>query len=30
MKTTVNPQTTIRWNMGFIKIIETLFGWVSW
>jgi hypothetical protein len=30
MKTTIDPTTTIRWNTSFLKIIETLFNWVSW
>jgi hypothetical protein len=30
MKTTIDPQAAIRWNMSFIKIVETLFYWVSW
>jgi hypothetical protein len=30
MKTTIDPTATIRWNTSFVKIIETLFNWVSW
>jgi len=30
LKTKVDPQTAIRWNMSFEKIIETLAAWVSW
>jgi hypothetical protein len=30
MKTTIDPAATIRWNTSFVKIIETLFNWVSW
>lgn len=30
MKTTIDQTTTIRLNSSFVKIIETLFNWVSW
>lgn len=30
LKTTIDPVTTIRLNTSFVKIIETLFNWVSW
>ncbi|MDB5052865.1 MAG: peptidase family [Bacilli bacterium] len=30
MKTAIDPQTTIRWNTSFSKILETFFGMVSW
>jgi hypothetical protein len=30
MKTTIDSTATIRWNTSFVKILETLFNWVSW
>ncbi|MEC0213090.1 M1 family metallopeptidase, partial [Paenibacillus ehimensis] len=30
MKTEVDTKLSIRWNMGIVKFLETLFGWVVW
>jgi hypothetical protein len=30
MNASVDRGVTIRWNLGFVKIVETLFNWVSW
>ncbi len=30
MKTNVDTKLSVRWNMGIVKILETLFGWVAW
>ncbi|MCS7464570.1 M1 family metallopeptidase [Paenibacillus doosanensis] len=30
MKTNVDSKLSIRWNLGVVKLIETLFGWVAW
>jgi hypothetical protein len=30
MKTEIDPKLALRWNMGVVKLMETLFGWVSW
>ncbi|MFB6365630.1 M1 family metallopeptidase [Paenibacillus elgii] len=30
MKTVVDTKLSIRWNMGIVKFLETLFGWVVW
>ncbi|WP_248929151.1 M1 family metallopeptidase [Paenibacillus hamazuiensis] len=30
MRTNVDPKLAMRWNLGSVKFIETLFGWVAW
>ncbi|WP_207953078.1 M1 family aminopeptidase [Paenibacillus agricola] len=30
MKTDVEPQLAIRWNLGVTKLLETLFDWIVW
>lgn len=30
MKTAIDDTTKVRWNLGTIKLIETLVGWVAW
>ncbi|TDF92174.1 M1 family metallopeptidase [Paenibacillus piri] len=30
MKTNIDPKLAIRWNLGVVKFMETLFGWVAW
>ncbi|WP_375377940.1 M1 family metallopeptidase [Paenibacillus sp. MZ04-78.2] len=30
MKTVVDTKLSVRWNMGIVKFLETLFGWVVW
>ncbi|MCM3270455.1 M1 family metallopeptidase [Paenibacillus elgii] len=30
MKTEVDTKLSVRWNMGIVKFLETLFGWVVW
>jgi hypothetical protein len=30
MKTSVDPKLTVRWNLGVVKFMETLFSWVAW
>jgi aminopeptidase N len=30
MKTNVDPQLSVRWNLGVVKFLETLFSWVAW
>jgi hypothetical protein len=30
MNASIDRGATIRWNLGFVKIVETLFNWVSW
>lgn len=30
MKSEIDPRWNVRFNLGFVKILETLFGWVAW
>ena len=30
MKTNISQQEHVRWNISIVKIMETLFGWVTW
>lgn len=30
MKTEVDPQLAIRWNLGVTKFLETVIGWLAW
>jgi aminopeptidase N len=30
MRTNVDPKLELRWNVGSMKLFETLFGWVAW
>lgn len=30
MKSNVDTRLSIRWNLGVVKFMETLFGWVAW
>lgn len=30
MKTEVDTKLSVRWNVGIVKFLETLFGWVVW
>ncbi|UUZ82234.1 M1 family metallopeptidase [Paenibacillus sp. P26] len=30
MKTSVDPKLAVRWNLGAVKVLEALFGWVAW
>jgi len=30
MKAEIDPRWNVRFNLGLVKILETLFGWVAW
>ncbi|MFH5186753.1 M1 family metallopeptidase [Paenibacillus sp. TAB 01] len=30
MKTNIDPKLSVRWNLGVVKFMETLFEWVAW